>query len=189
MLAATSTSISILSYTLFLRFLHYIYDLYSHYTNFFEYLNEMPNVEYKDGYLRKGMWICRSMERGYWNIYPLIYTHHHGVMIDDTNVAHFQDNKIKVSSLKEFMNTERILNVLMYNPLFEYNEDDAKNWDGKYNLIYNNCEHYASLLIEGKSRSRQMEVLEWLAYNLPFGRKDIPLDKKIIPIERYFCNM
>lgn len=177
---------SIFLFYSFLRIVHYFYDLYTYYENFFEYLNLLPNLEYNDGCLKSGMWICRSMERGYFNLHPLIYTHHHGVMIDSNNIIHYQDNKIKTTSIKEFMNDEKILNVMMYNPLFQYDNDEHKKWDGKYNLVTNNCEHFASLMIEGTARSRQIEVLEWLAYNLPQGKSNIPIDKKIIPIARYY---
>lgn len=175
---------SVVLYSLY-KIAVYLYDVCSQYENFFGYLKVLPDEDYKPGCLEAGMWISRSMERGYINLQPLIYTQHHGIMINSNTVAHFQNNVIKLSSLKEYMGDEKIINVYKKRSNFEWTGEEPINWEGKYNLIYNNCEHFASAMIEGYPRSRQIEVLEFLIYHLIFGKGYPPESLKLIPMARY----
>lgn len=162
---------------------HNVYDAYEEY---YAYLTEMDFEQYDESKLRRGDWVSRSMEGGFSNTGVLIYTQHHGVVIDvnPVKIVHFQDNKIKESTLEQYMNGEKILNVYKNNPLVTY----TKEWEGHYNLVTRNCEHFASLLVEGVARSRQIEVLEHLAWGALWKApsQEVMESLKLIPRLRFY---
>ena len=58
---------------------------------------------------------------------------------------------------------------------------EAKKHVGKeeYNLLWNNCEHFANYCKTGKSESRQVEV-KYVSTNLPLKPLDIDLNRSIL---------
>lgn len=157
----------------------YLSEVIQTYENYNQYLTEPSHFQLVPGVLKKGMWISRSMGRSYHSLGPIPYCQHHGVVIDVENecepnevvwVLHFSTDVLKRSTLKEFMDIERLVNVYAdMNKKIE--EPDHKSWDGKYNLITNNCEHFASFLINGFAQSKQVELVEKIAWNALWTRE------------------
>lgn len=114
-----------------------------------------------------------------------LYTHH-GVYISDEEVIHFtgtEDDSILDWSKNEVIKTD--LNYFLRGgqvQVKEYTEDELKDLypvdhisayaraclgDKGYNLIFNNCEHFANTCTLGRFRSKQIEEV----FNLIFNNK------------------
>ena len=166
----------------------YVSDVTGKFEEFFSYLHDQPKDVYKVGILKKGDWISKPMERHMWNLEVISYTNHHGVVIDVENegypneivwVLHFRSNKIIKSTLNEFMLDEKILNVFEPSNPNVKELKDYSAFDGKYNIVTNNCEHVASLFILGVSESYQISVAETIAWQALYRKKEsIEIDPK-----------
>ena len=87
------------------------------------------------------------------------YTHH-GIYYGDNKVIHYYNNKIRRTSLLKFSQGQKIY-------VKEYKKcapaslvvKRAKSRKGEklYNLIFNNCEHFAYWCKTGKHKSEQVE--------------------------------
>lgn len=174
----------------------YISEVISIYEKYNEYLLSPTHTNLTPGCLKKGMWLSRSMGRSYDGIGPIPYCQHHGIVIDVENesqqdevvhVLHFTFGKIQKTTLKVFMDNERICNVYTeFNP--NVKEADYSSWDGKYNLVTNNCEHFSSFMINGIAHSKQVELVESIAWNTLWTREpSIPDTFKRTLSARYMC--
>lgn len=171
----------------------YFYDVISVYEKFYEYLMIKPDIVYTSGVLKKGHWISRSMGRNYYLLNPVAYLQHHGIVVEETEeepiIAHFQDNKIKRDRLSDYMDKERIINVYGYNSFLKEPDDKYKSWEGTYNIISNNCECFASHMCNGIKHSKQVDVVEYIAYNRLWRSNPYPPEEyKLNTIARYYYN-
>ena len=150
-------------------FVKYLGNSMRSYENFYGYLLQKPELKLDKKILKKGMWLSRSLGT---QLDPIPYCQHHGVIVEVTDenvyIAHFQENMVKKETFEEFMGNETILNIYEEcNP--ECHIPDTKEFDGHYNVITNNCEHLSSFIINGKKQSKQVEVVEYIAWNGMFG--------------------
>ena len=87
--------------------------------------------------------------------------HHHGIDLGDGTVAHYLEGReILRSPIKEFCNGERIKVVLHTRPLptaLTVQRATSRIGEQSYNLLFNNCEHFANWCKTGQHRSKQME--------------------------------
>lgn len=151
-------------------FVKYLGNSIRSYENFYNYLLVKPELKLDKKILKKGMWLSRSLGS---SLDPIPYCQHHGVVVDVVDeqvyVAHFQENQVKKETFEEFMGEETIVNI------YEENNPDAKlpdvqEYNGHYNLITNNCEHLSSFIVHGKKESKQVQVVEYIAWNGMFGK-------------------
>lgn len=104
--------------------------------------------------------------------------YHHGIYIGDDEVVQFglpsdvysDASKIRVmrSPLKDFCGTASFFEVYCYSKKekkLKRADDDivktalSKVGEGNYNIINNNCEHFASFCVFGKSSSPQIDQI------------------------------
>lgn len=185
------------------KYLSWLYSIVSYvrtididFENYYMFLHDTPKDVYTYGKLKVGHMLSRSMTK-ITNITLFPYTQHYGFVCEIINenkpneiimVRHFQDNKIKKTTLEEYMLGEKILNVYQCNPNF-IDLNNYSDWDGSYNFITKNCEHAATHFIEGVSRSIQVEVLYDLLWGALWNKNYMPPDTfKRIPKERYYIN-
>lgn len=96
--------------------------------------------------------------------YGLVYAHH-GVDMGDDTVIHFTEPKdgqppaIRRTAMDEFLRGGRLRVVRHRNPLAQ-DEICRRALDtlggAGYNLVSNNCEHFASWCVTGKKKSFQV---------------------------------
>ena len=89
---------------------------------------------------------------------------HHGIDLGDGTVAHYLEGRaILRSSLKEFCSGEIFSIVSHKNPSPNsviIRRAMSRLGEQSYNLLFNNCEHFANWCTTGRHRSNQME--DWL---------------------------
>ncbi|MGB3635994.1 MAG: lecithin retinol acyltransferase family protein [Rivularia sp. (in: cyanobacteria)] len=89
------------------------------------------------------------------------YTHH-GIYIGDKKVIHYWKNKIRCTSLDKFRCRKKI-HIEKYKQCHtaEVVVKRAKKRlkEKKYNLVLNNCEHFAYYCKTGKHKSEQVEEI------------------------------
>ncbi len=86
---------------------------------------------------------------------------HHGIDLGDGTIAHYLEGReIIRSSLDDFCNGESYL-VIMHtkcsNKGVTLRRAMSRIGERKYNLLFNNCEHFANWCKTGRHRSKQME--------------------------------
>ena len=89
---------------------------------------------------------------------------HHGIDLGDGTVAHYLEGKAIIrSSAKEFCKGETYSVVMHENSSpteITLTRAISRIGEKRYNLLFNNCEHFATWCKTGKHRSHQME--DWL---------------------------
>lgn len=87
------------------------------------------------------------------------YTHH-GIYCGDNKVIHYYNNKIRRTSISKFSGGQKVY-VKEYkkcNPAsLVVRRAKSRKGEKLYNLIFNNCEHFAYWCKTGKHKSRQIE--------------------------------
>lgn len=98
---------------------------------------------------------------------------HHGIYVGNDNVVHYSGlanglnkGKIKLVSLKEFMGQATELKYVKYDTTIQtYDKDDiceralSRLNENKYNILFNNCEHFACWCVTGKQESKQVQAV------------------------------
>ena len=109
---------------------------------------------------------------------------HHGIDLGDGTVAHYlEGKKILRSSIEEFSNGEAIKIIHHKNPLSQritIRRAMSRLGEQNYNLLFNNCEHFANWCKTGYHKSPQIEKLLNASY---LGSKKI-ID--LIPKSMFF---
>ncbi|WP_434141507.1 lecithin retinol acyltransferase family protein (plasmid) [Pseudomonas luteola] len=98
------------------------------------------------------------------------YTHH-GIHIGNNQVIHYsgfakayQKGPISITSIEEFRDGQNL--IIKKHPKRKYNSIETitralgRLGEGKYNLIFNNCEHFVNWCIHGSHRSHQVEQVK-----------------------------
>ena len=89
---------------------------------------------------------------------------HHGIDLGDGSVAHYLEGReILRSSIKDFCGGQTHSVVIHENASsngLTLRRAMSRIGEQNYNLLFNNCEHFANWCKTGKHRSKQME--EWL---------------------------
>lgn len=93
---------------------------------------------------------------------------HHGIHLGDGDVAHYsgfssslKSGPIEVTDLESFANGK---SVWMFQEQCEYSSDEIANrarsriGESQYKILSNNCEHFCSWCISGKSYSAQVNA-------------------------------
>lgn len=101
---------------------------------------------------------------------------HHGIYIGNGQVIHyagfceaFRSGPIEIATLATFQGRAKTIEVIEYNhQYFSSNEIVARAKsrlaENSYNLIFNNCEHFACWCVTGKSISQQVKkVVHWVS--------------------------
>ena len=101
------------------------------------------------------------------------YTHH-GIYVGNGNVVHysgfaemFKKGKIELTSIDDFMGDAGDLYRVKYPTHCEVYSDDeiceralSRLSENNYNLVTNNCEHFATWCVTGVERSEQVENIK-----------------------------
>ena len=101
-----------------------------------------------------------------------IYTHH-GIYVGNGNVVHysglahgFNKGKIELTSLKKFMGEANELKYVKYDTTIQtYAKDEIceralrRLNEDKYNILFNNCEHFACWCVTGRKESKQVQAV------------------------------
>ncbi len=86
---------------------------------------------------------------------------HHGIDLGDGTVAHYLEGReILRSSIEEFRKGENITVITHPSPSkssVTLRRAKSRIGEKRYNLLFNNCEHFANWCKTGKHRSQQME--------------------------------
>ena len=104
---------------------------------------------------------------------------HHGIDLGDGTVAHYLEGKeIRRSTIKEFSYRETITTVnhhTISSKSLTLKRAISRIGEKRYNLLFNNCEHFANWCKTGFHRSGQMEdFLESTRMGTLFTGKVIP---------------
>ncbi|MGE7673496.1 lecithin retinol acyltransferase family protein [Lysinibacillus sp. NPDC094403] len=77
---------------------------------------------------------------------------HHALSIDEYEVIHYQDGEVKIESIESFAKGAEIY-ILATPRLYKKDEVIARAYsklgEKKYNLIFNNCEHFVRWTLNG----------------------------------------
>ena len=93
----------------------------------------------------------------------LIGYYHHGIYIGDDEIIHYTDIGVERVSFADFKNGCKVF-VVRYNPGECYNDREvvkraheyhARDSFGKYQVVNNNCQHFATEVKTGKAWSDQ----------------------------------
>ncbi|MDX2244029.1 MAG: lecithin retinol acyltransferase family protein [Leptolyngbyaceae cyanobacterium bins.302] len=92
--------------------------------------------------------------------------YHHGIYCGDSSVIHYGggkgDSTIQRESLEAFA-LEKTIEIASYSKYFSASEvierAESRLGEGKYNLVFNNCEHFANWCKIGQARSGQVDVV------------------------------
>lgn len=101
------------------------------------------------------------------------YTHH-GIYVGNGNVVHysgfaeaFKKGKIELTSIDDFMGGEKDLYRVKYSTQCKTYSDDeiceralSRLNENNYNLVTNNCEHFATWCVTGVERSEQVDAVK-----------------------------
>jgi hypothetical protein len=125
--------------------------------------------ELRRGHLDRGHHTEAKMARGdhIWVTRPLMYTHH-GIDCGDGTVIHFtgepgrkSDATVARTTMAEF-GLDAIVHQRAYSrqdhPDVVIARAESKIASGEYNLVTNNCEHFATWCCTGKTASQQVRV-------------------------------
>lgn len=77
---------------------------------------------------------------------------HHALSLNENQVIHYQDGIVKVDSIEKFAKgaTIHVIDtVRLYNKDEVINRAYSKLHEKKYNLIFNNCEHFVRWALNG----------------------------------------
>ena len=102
----------------------------------------------------------------------VFYTHH-GIYVGDGMVVHYsgfaefgKKGYIEQTSLKEFLGDKNDFKIIQYSSnLSIYTPEQiveralSRVGENSYNLIFNNCEHFACWCVTGKERSDQVDYV------------------------------
>ncbi len=87
--------------------------------------------------------------------------HHHGIELGDGTVAHYLEGReILRSSIQDFCAGQAVQIVFHHDASprrITLKRAISRIGEKKYNLLFNNCEHFANWCKTGKHRSHQME--------------------------------
>ena len=85
---------------------------------------------------------------------------HHGIYYGFDKVIHYRDYKIRKDPLKKFGDPKKIL-IKKYrrcsSPKKVISRAKKRLGEKRYNLLINNCEHFATWCKTGRGRCRQLE--------------------------------
>lgn len=96
---------------------------------------------------------------------------HHGIYISGGEVVHysgfaraFKKGAIEITTLEDFLGGEKEYNIVQYStdeftcsPKSIYNRALSRVGEDKYNLPFNNCEHFCCWCVTNKSQSKQVQ--------------------------------
>ena len=71
---------------------------------------------------------------------------HHAIYLGDNQVIHYQEGRVKIDSLRDFEKGGKTLivpSVAIYDSNQIINRAYSRLGENSYNLIFNNCEHFA----------------------------------------------
>lgn len=111
-----------------------------------------------------------------------LYTHH-GIYIGDNQVIHysgfaeaFKKGSVEQTSLESFLggvDSFQVVNYPSYQSIYSAEEIAYRAQscigEDKYNLFFNNCEHFACWCVTGKARSEQVQELMQYTTNAVFS--------------------
>lgn len=75
---------------------------------------------------------------------------HHAIYIGDNKVIHYSNWIVRIDSLSDFLKNSPFQIIQHINP--KYSNEEVKNRalsklnEKKYNILFNNCEHFANLV-------------------------------------------
>jgi len=101
---------------------------------------------------------------------------HHGLYVGNNHVIHFYkehnskfDGKIIKTSLSAFAQEDELYRVV-YRKILPASESIQNAYgkleESEYNLLFNNCEHFATWCKTGKSQSKQVEAVRNIMLSL-----------------------
>lgn len=77
---------------------------------------------------------------------------HHAIALDEGSVIHYQDGEVKLSSMNDFSKDAKIYvidTVKLYDDETIIKRAFSRYAEKKYNLAYNNCEHFVKWAMQG----------------------------------------
>lgn len=97
------------------------------------------------------------------------YTHH-GVYVGDGQVIHyaglcngFNAAPVEIVSLKDFQGKADKINIVTYDDVQCFSPEEiikranSRLGENRYNVVFNNCEHFANWCITGRAESKQVK--------------------------------
>lgn len=156
----------------YLYLLFNIRSIIDRFNRFYSYLFDTQHTPFDTSYLRTGQMVSRISKGESFNLYGLVHCQHFGVVVED-KIIHLLRDGYHISTVHEFMEGEKLLHVYHCNPKIDLEYVDTIS----YSLVLSNCEHFASFIVDGVMRCRQLEVMEWLAMH----DTEPPSDLKLIP--------
>jgi hypothetical protein len=150
-------------------------------------------MKYRNSYnIREGDWISRPLRIfGINNNYVPVenFIQHHGIVTkidgNDIRITHFHgemgDVTVHTVSFEEFMDGEIDLYIYQHGKDLKSSVISAKQiekyntqYNGNYNLITNNCEHFVTKCIFGEGKSRQIgHLFDAFSYILKYQDQTI----------------
>ncbi|MGD1922270.1 MAG: lecithin retinol acyltransferase family protein [Pleurocapsa sp.] len=111
---------------------------------------------------------------------------HHGIDCGDGTVIHYRkpSETIERTSLETFARGNPVY-VAKYNDVFGYIPDavveraESRLGEHKYNLLFNNCEHFANWCKTGVSESQQVKDFVPLIHNLDPNKLNEPIKQAL----------
>lgn len=87
--------------------------------------------------------------------------YHHGIYYGNDKVAHYYKTKVCITSLSKFANGRmiRVKNSRGFSSKRVIRRAKSRLDEKKYNLVFNNCEHFSTWCKTGRSKSKQVEDL------------------------------
>lgn len=148
------------------------------FNRFYSHLEGTDHIPYNRVYLPLGSMISRVSQDDSFNLWGILHCQHFGVVIDvdgeDVMVLHILSDGVHIVPLSVYMGDAKLLHVYHSNPYPDIRGVEVT----KYNLLMSNCEHMATLIVDGVARSRQLETIEWLLTSDEVPPEDLRLIPK-----------
>lgn len=147
----------------YLSILWKIRSIVDRFNRFYSHLSSIDHVKYDKSLLSVGSMISRVTQGESFNLWGIIHCQHFGVVVDldreEPLILHILSDGVRISPLSEYMGGAKLFHVYHSNPYPDIRGIEKS----KYSLLMSNCEHLATLVVDGVARSRQLEVMEHLA--------------------------
>ncbi len=118
---------------------------------------------------------------------------HHGIYCGENTVIHysglnepFKKGAVEITTLSDFMGSAEHISIVHYSEWeVPYTRTEiidraySKIGEDEYNLLFNNCEHFACWCVTGKKQSEQVNRAKSTAVEIGLTSKAIPIINEV----------